>query len=227
MTTRVPPGWYADPGVPGQIRWWDGTNWTAEVMGRPSEAAQVGPLPISGRKRVWPWLVGSALLLLIVVIIAAAVTNPPTPPQSATTNAEERQALRAWASGGGARYAAAVSADSSAVASEATTSAAELVQTGADSPSPGRLKQLRDACTRLRRDVVAAHDYAPLPNAEAEASWSRALTMLFRMSSLCLRGTDPFDADLMSAATAASNEANASLNQTNLVLEAATGIRLS
>lgn len=29
MSMTTPPGWYADPGVPGTERWWDGTAWTA------------------------------------------------------------------------------------------------------------------------------------------------------------------------------------------------------
>ena len=28
--TPVPQGWYPDPRIPGQLRWWNGTNWTED-----------------------------------------------------------------------------------------------------------------------------------------------------------------------------------------------------
>ncbi|MGW4119908.1 DUF2510 domain-containing protein [Nocardia sp. NPDC004711] len=28
----TPPGWYGDPGYPGQLRWWDGIQWTQHVQ---------------------------------------------------------------------------------------------------------------------------------------------------------------------------------------------------
>ncbi|MFI6082187.1 DUF2510 domain-containing protein [Streptomyces sp. NPDC051217] len=31
MSMTTPPGWYADQGVPGTERWWDGTAWTAHT----------------------------------------------------------------------------------------------------------------------------------------------------------------------------------------------------
>lgn len=43
MTPNRPPGWYADPdGVPGRLRWWDGSGWTDMTLGR---AAQSPPPP--------------------------------------------------------------------------------------------------------------------------------------------------------------------------------------
>lgn len=35
------PGWYADPHVPGQLRWWDGAAWSAHTMAAPV----VAPIP--------------------------------------------------------------------------------------------------------------------------------------------------------------------------------------
>ena len=41
------PGWYADPGAPGQVRYFDGTNWTEHVQPDPSALTiqQVAPPP--------------------------------------------------------------------------------------------------------------------------------------------------------------------------------------
>ncbi|WSJ19992.1 DUF2510 domain-containing protein [Nocardia sp. NBC_01327] len=32
----TPPGWFGDPGYPGQLRWWDGIQWTQHVQAAPS-----------------------------------------------------------------------------------------------------------------------------------------------------------------------------------------------
>ncbi|GAB3698433.1 DUF2510 domain-containing protein [Mariniluteicoccus flavus] len=62
-----PPGWYADPGgVPGRLRWWDGSAWSPQVRDdRP-------------RGRRTPWLLAGAALALVVVMVIAlpALTNP-------------------------------------------------------------------------------------------------------------------------------------------------------
>ncbi len=50
-----PPGWYPDPHVPGQLRWWDGGAWTADVVVRtpPGDApgAYVGIDPFAHQGR--------------------------------------------------------------------------------------------------------------------------------------------------------------------------------
>lgn len=42
--TTTPAGWYADPNVPGQQRYWDGTTWTEHVH-QPSPAPTLPPPP--------------------------------------------------------------------------------------------------------------------------------------------------------------------------------------
>jgi hypothetical protein len=32
VTRQAPAGWYADPGEPGQLRWWDGATWAADTV---------------------------------------------------------------------------------------------------------------------------------------------------------------------------------------------------
>jgi hypothetical protein len=46
-TSAAPPSWYADPWHPGQLRWWDGTVWTAHVTsgGWGSSATGYTPYP--------------------------------------------------------------------------------------------------------------------------------------------------------------------------------------
>jgi hypothetical protein len=38
-------GWYADPTVPGRVRWWDGTAWTATTASSPEPASAAVPSP--------------------------------------------------------------------------------------------------------------------------------------------------------------------------------------
>jgi uncharacterized membrane protein YhaH (DUF805 family) len=51
---RPPANWYADPGTPGQLRYWDGTQWTGNVspVGSPAYAAPAAavadPLNVPG-----------------------------------------------------------------------------------------------------------------------------------------------------------------------------------
>lgn len=42
MSRQAPAGWYADPGEPGQLRWWDGSDWAADTVA-PTPAPDAAP----------------------------------------------------------------------------------------------------------------------------------------------------------------------------------------
>jgi Protein of unknown function (DUF2510) len=74
------PGWYADPYREAPLRWWDGTQWTAQLGG--AARGVTGTLGGAGRRplardtpvyTVWIWLV---VLLPLVSILLPLVTNP-------------------------------------------------------------------------------------------------------------------------------------------------------
>lgn len=39
MSRGAPAGWYADPGEPGQLRWWDGAEWASDTVAPAGDAA--------------------------------------------------------------------------------------------------------------------------------------------------------------------------------------------
>lgn len=45
MSRQAPAGWYADPGEPGQLRWWDGTDWATDTVATPASAPAASPAP--------------------------------------------------------------------------------------------------------------------------------------------------------------------------------------
>ncbi|WP_122770846.1 DUF2510 domain-containing protein, partial [Pseudomonas viridiflava] len=46
MSRQAPAGWYADPGEPGQLRWWDGTDWATDTVAPAAgEAVAAAPDP--------------------------------------------------------------------------------------------------------------------------------------------------------------------------------------
>ncbi|HEY4225733.1 MAG TPA: DUF2510 domain-containing protein [Pseudolysinimonas sp.] len=55
----IPPGWYADTTVPGQLRWWNGTEWTEHVSAPYSTAPQARQTLPPGRPiySVFIWLI--------------------------------------------------------------------------------------------------------------------------------------------------------------------------
>ncbi|MGH9106009.1 MAG: DUF2510 domain-containing protein, partial [Acidimicrobiales bacterium] len=42
MARQREPGWYSDPGAPGQWRWWDGQAWTEHAVAYPAGKRRPG-----------------------------------------------------------------------------------------------------------------------------------------------------------------------------------------
>ncbi len=79
MNRAAPAGWYADPGEPGQLRWWDGSAWAAGTVAPDASAAVTtvtAPPPASSASSteepvtspvrtstVWIWLAIAASVL--------------------------------------------------------------------------------------------------------------------------------------------------------------------
>lgn len=88
MTGQPPPGWYPDPGVAQQLRYWDGAAWTDHVA--PGEAqpqtSTGSSLPVAdrtpGRDRnftLWAGIGAAAIIAAVVVIVVsilAAAVGP-------------------------------------------------------------------------------------------------------------------------------------------------------
>lgn len=61
-----PAGWYPDPEVPGQHRWWDGYQWYARVQ-------PAGPRPLGGGFRALSWTVVGLLVASSVIVAGVGV----------------------------------------------------------------------------------------------------------------------------------------------------------
>lgn len=76
-TSALPvPGWYPDPGAAGQVRWWDGTGWTAHI----APIGTGGPMPPPSMPGATPH--GQATTRRAAREAAAARSAPVTGPES-------------------------------------------------------------------------------------------------------------------------------------------------
>jgi hypothetical protein len=76
-TPQTPAGWYPDPQVPGQQRYWDGAQWSQSVApsGAPSVAPAAPPPKQGGGKK---WLIPVVLCLALAVgavVVGAILAN--------------------------------------------------------------------------------------------------------------------------------------------------------
>lgn len=84
----APAGWYAEPDVPGRLRWWDGTGWTDHYSAVPYTAGtEFRRVPEGTRTgTLWIWLLAlgvSAIVLVQQIGITASfpslMANPQNP----------------------------------------------------------------------------------------------------------------------------------------------------
>lgn len=105
MSMTTPPGWYADQGVPGTERWWDGNAWTAHTrpvggtvppyqQGYQQAYQQPRTVPPAPGRRGHGRVVAAGLVLVVAVVaVVAGVTllgddGTNTRPRSAGTTTD-------------------------------------------------------------------------------------------------------------------------------------------
>ncbi|MFZ0141565.1 MAG: RDD family protein [Aeromicrobium sp.] len=76
--TQTPADWYPDPNDDRQLRYWDGTAWTAHVAAAPASARPTGPTTPDGEPLAgWWWRVLAYVIDSIIISVVANIVSIP------------------------------------------------------------------------------------------------------------------------------------------------------
>jgi hypothetical protein len=147
------------------------------------------------------------LLIAIAVVLvgvfgsgARAVAAPPDP--------DTAQAVAKWVLNGGEKDLKALGADFGELEKAATAN---------------DLTGMSTSCKHLQRDVHASQDYDPIPDQEAQASWSAALDQYEKGAKDCISGADNVDSDLLIKASQEIIDGSADLQMVTARLKEISG----
>lgn len=103
MTQSPPPGWHPDPeGIPGRLRWWDGTQWTSATHSEPTpssiaDAERIDSPPDTGEglappaapnkkrnNRIALGIIAAVIAALIGIAAIGGSTDEPSSDEAAT-----------------------------------------------------------------------------------------------------------------------------------------------
>ena len=76
--TQTPADWYPDPNDDRQLRYWDGSTWTAHVAAAPVSARPMGPTTPEGEPLAgWWWRVLAYLIDTIIISVVSNIVSIP------------------------------------------------------------------------------------------------------------------------------------------------------
>lgn len=132
-------------------------------------------------------LIGYLALRPAAIVSAAVSPSPsiavPSPTATPTTQAPvASNPVKDWVLGGGASWMNTITEDFTAASSGGQT-------------------ELRAGCVKLGQDVRSAQAYPPVPDAQAQADWSAALTQYAKGATDCVSGVDRHSSFLIARAT--------------------------
>jgi hypothetical protein len=167
----------------------------------------------SGRGRLW----AAGIVILAVVALVVVEHGSSTPKAAAVTPAtfpsvSPRQAVAEWLNGNGPAEIRSLKRDYEGFTSDLTLDSLFAVQ---------------EDCTLLNQEGRSDPEFAPIPDAQAEADWTAALALFDKGGNDCLDSLTRADIDEGSTAVTELQQADDDLTQTIARITALTGVTVS